>query len=555
MRAVAPQLQPEDEFAASREQFTQMEAFLMSDEAHSKTHSELERELEQQGRELLRRLYQAHLELRAPGEAAVAVRDSEGQVRQPSRRQKRGLETVFGEVRVERLGYGGEGLQSLHPLDADLNLPPELYSHQVRRRAAEEAAEGSFDKVVEALSKTTGAQVGKRQVQELVGRAAQDFDAFYQERQAGALAPSESGSILAISVDGKGVVLRGEDLREATRQRAEASEHKLQKRLSKGEKRHAKRMATVAAVYTIAPQVRRPEEVMRVLAPQPQREEGKRPRPQHKRLWASLEKRPEEVIEQALGEARSRDPTGRKSWVVLVDGHRSQLKTLLRCLRRSGVGAPTIVLDFIHVSEYVWKAGMALHGEVHPKLEGWVSEHLLSILRGRSGYVAGGIRRSATRRGLEGKAREAVDRCANYLLKNAGYLKYDTYLAKGFPSPVPATACHRCGAIIAGACRYPGQRSDGGLEGNEAVDRCANYLLKNAGYLKYDTYLAKGFPIATGVIEGACRYLVKDRMEVTGARWSLAGAEAVQASGDACVRCRPAETSTPIGTFTSGRSR
>ena len=230
----------------------------------------------------------------------------------------------------------------------------------------------------------------------------------------GALAPSESGSILAISVDGKGVVLRGEDLREATRQRAEASEHKLQKRLSKGEKRHAKRMATVAAVYTIAPQVRRPEEVMRVLAPQPQREEGKRPRPQHKRLWASLEKRPEEVIEQALGEARSRDPTGRKSWVVLVDGHRSQLKTLLRCLRRSGVGAPTIVLDFIHVSEYVWKAGMALHGEVHPKLEGWVSEHLLSILRGRSGYVAGGIRRSATRRGLEGKAREAVDRCANY---------------------------------------------------------------------------------------------------------------------------------------------
>ena len=70
------------------------------------------------------------------------------------------------------------------------------------------------------------------------------------------------------------------------------------------------------------------------------------------------------------------------------------------------------------------------------------------------------------------------------------------------------------------------------------MDRCANYLLKNAGYLKYDTYLAKGFPIATGVIEGACRYLVKDRMEVTGARWSLAGAEAVlrlralQASGD-----------------------
>ena len=89
------------------------------------------------------------------------------------------------------------------------------------------------------------------------------------------------------------------------------------------------------------------------------------------------------------------------------------------------------MLDFIHVSEYVWKAGMALHGEVNPKLEGWVGEHLLSILRGRSGYVAGGIRRSATRRGLAGNAREAVDRGANYLLKNAGYLQYDQYLARG----------------------------------------------------------------------------------------------------------------------------
>ncbi|MDF1593140.1 MAG: hypothetical protein P1P89_16620, partial [Desulfobacterales bacterium] len=59
------------------------------------------------------------------------------------------------------------------------------------------------------------------------------------------------------------------------------------------------------------------------------------------------------------------------------------------------------------------------------------------------------------------------------------------------------------------------------------VDACANYLLTYGPYVKYDHYLAKGLPIATGVIEGACRHLVKDRMEVTGARWSLTGAEAV----------------------------
>ena len=88
-----------------REQFTQMEAFLMSDEAHSKTHSELERELEQQGGSCCERLYQAHLELRAPGEAAVAVRDSEGQVRQPSRRQKRGWKRS-----LERFGWSGSAM-------------------------------------------------------------------------------------------------------------------------------------------------------------------------------------------------------------------------------------------------------------------------------------------------------------------------------------------------------------------------------------------------------------------------------------------------------------
>ncbi|MHC5720637.1 MAG: ISKra4 family transposase, partial [Nostoc sp.] len=64
-------------------------------------------------------------------------------------------------------------------------------------------------------------------------------------------------------------------------------------------------------------------------------------------------------------------------------------------------------------------------------------------------------------------------------------------------------------------------------EQRSAVDKCANYLLNNGAFLKYDDYLAAGFPIATGVIEGACRYLIKDRMDITGARWSLEGAEAV----------------------------
>ena len=61
----------------------------------------------------------------------------------------------------------------------------------------------------------------------------------------------------------------------------------------------------------------------------------------------------------------------------------------------------------------------------------------------------------------------------------------------------------------------------------KAADDCVRYLLRHTAYLHYDTYLAAGFPIASGVIEGACRHLVRDRMDVTGARWSLTGADAV----------------------------
>lgn len=76
------------------------------------------------------------------------------------------------------------------------------------------------------------------------------------------------------------------------------------------------------------------------------------------------------------------------------------------------------MLDFLHVAEYVWKAGMALNGEGNPKLDAWLSAHLLGILCGRSGHVAAGIRRSATLRELDPRAREAVDRCADYLLNH-----------------------------------------------------------------------------------------------------------------------------------------
>jgi hypothetical protein len=123
-------------------------------------------------------------------------------------------------------------------------------------------------------------------------------------------------------------------------------------------------------------------------------------------------------------------------------------------------------VDIIHDIEYLWKAARVFHPESGPDLENWVGHRLIEILRGKAGLMAGGMRRSATRRKLTADVRKPVD-------------------------------------------------------------ICAGYLLNHSAYLRYDRYLAQGLPIATGVIEGACRHLVKDRMDVTGARWSLNGAEAV----------------------------
>jgi hypothetical protein len=126
----------------------------------------------------------------------------------------------------------------------------------------------------------------------------------------------------------------------------------------------------------------------------------------------------------------------------------------------------SVIVDFIHVLEYLWKATWYFYPEGDPAAEEWVKHHAHTILAGKATTVAGAIRRQATKTGLE-----------------------------------------------------PAQRA--------GADICATYLTNKAGYLDYPTALTNGWPIATGVIEGACRHLVKDRMDITGARWGLQGAEAI----------------------------
>jgi hypothetical protein len=462
-----------DPFTSSRARFDDIAATLSTTKMLRMTHSAVERRLASEGRDLLRQLYQDHLDLRGPGEAATpAVIGADGIRRTHRRVRARNQLSLFGEVRIGRMGYGQDGVESLHPLDAELNLPDDKYSLGVRRRVAEAAAKESFDEVVADLERDVGTAVPKRQAEDLAVRAAQDFDAFYEARAAQVTA---GGPILVISTDGKGVRMRKEDLRPATRKIAATRRHRLRGRLAPGEKRGQKRMAQVAAVYTIAPFVRRPEDIVRELAPD-HGVAARRPAPEAKRVWASLLAEPNEVIDAAFREALRRDPKQQKRWAVLCDGNETQLMDLCRAELRHAADV-VIILDIIHVGEYLWKAAPAFHSAATPEAEAWVRERLLAVLQGKAVHVAAGIRRSATLRRLSRAERAPVD-------------------------------------------------------------DCAGYLLKYAAFMRYDEYLAAGLPIATGVIEGACRHLVKDRMDLTGASWRLPRAEAVlrlrslRASGD-----------------------
>jgi hypothetical protein len=303
--------------------------------------------------------------------------------------------------------------------------------------------------------------MAQRQAEEVAVHLSQDFDAFYHQPLAAAEEEGDEKEILVITVDGKGIVMRPEGLREGTRQAAEQQAHKQRTRLSPGQKKNRKRMATVVSVYEIDPYLRTPEQI---LDPE-QSPEGKRPRPSRKRTWARVEADRGTVIEQGFEEAMRRDPHQRMHWVVLSDGGEELLRQVDAAAKRHQVEI-TRVQDFVHVLEYLWKAAHALHPEVAEEREGWVMERAKAVLEGRAQEVAAGLRRAATRKQLSQDERKPVDKAADYI--------------------------------------------------ENSQDR-----------LRYDQALEQGLPIATGVIEGACRHLVKDRMDITGARWGLDRAEAI----------------------------
>lgn len=223
-------------------------------------------------------------------------------------------------------------------------------------------------------------------------------------------------------------------------------------------------MAEVVAVYDALPAPRTAADII-ALPDEPGREKAPGPKVSDKWLSASVEKDTRQVIAEAFDQAERRDPARERTWIALVDGNNHQIQRIRAEAEARGIQV-TIVVDFVHVIEYIWGAAWSFFPEGDPGAEAWVGGMMRAVLDGHASRVAGAIRRKAT------------------------YAK------------------------------LPDSKRAG-------ADRAADYLLAKAPYLDYPTALASGWPIATGVIEGACRHLIMDRMDITGARWGLDGAEAV----------------------------
>jgi hypothetical protein len=366
--------------------------------------------------------------------------------------------SIFGEVVIARVSYG-EGPIDIAPLDARLHLPRRQYSYLLQRWLGAFVVDDAHAEAVKKLQAILGLTIPVKASEDLNREQASDVEPFQDSRPLPPAATEEA--ILVVAADCKGVPLVRADLPASAPPPAPARPRGHHRR-GKGEKANKKRMAAVGAVYTIEPFPRTAEDIIEELD---RREAARRrPRPRNKQVRAELLVGQVALFLWLADEVLRRDPERTKPLVFLSDGDPALHEHQEEFLPAGAV----CILDLFHVLEYLWKAAWCFFEEASEKsrAEAWVEAKLRALLEGRVASVIRGLRVLATRRGLRGQARKTVE-------------------------------------------------------------QVTGYLERNRERLKYDEYLAAGYPIGSGVVEGACRHLVKDRLERAGMRWRRQGAQAM----------------------------
>ena len=430
-----------------RAEFESLLALVTGPEAHTATLDQMERHLFRQVLRLGFKLLRLFVLIRVGAESHAPQPGAGGTIVPYHSQKPRAYFSIFGKLTFERAYFYTSGQPGVCPLDSALSLPERCYSDLLMESAELLGVEGAYDKGLRVLARLLGLSLSENALETGVSEHSQAVEGYYAQK--GPFPVEEEGPILVAQADGKGVPM----VRNETAQ--------LKARRGKGDKKTRKKEAIAIAAYTVAPYVRTAQDVVDALfkkvAPP-----GQRPRPCHKQVFASMQGK-EHTIKRLAAWAAQREGQHIRERVALTDGSEPLQRQVLEQLPGF-----SLVLDMIHVDEYLWEAGTAIYGETDSHRDDWVAEQLLDILSSRAETV---IQR------LEVKASKLCP---------------DSQAAK-------------------------------------TLRRVAAYFRRNLSYMDYARYLQHGWPIGTGVIEGTCRHLVKDRMELSGMRWSMSGAEAILA--------------------------
>ncbi|MEU0374406.1 hypothetical protein ABZ070_29970 [Streptomyces sp. NPDC006283] len=276
------------------------------------------------------------------------------------RGRRRMLATVFGKVTVPRIAYRGTRVADLHPADAVLNPPDGMHSHELARLAAIESSRGRFADACERINAVTGAGVGHRQVQELAVDAAARHRRLLRRPRA---APCTDDTPLTLSVDGKGMVIKARSAARGHRQSCRGRQHDEDPAGGRGETRQEADGHSGGCLRRRARAAQAPE---------------RRPGPKAKVKWlcGSVNDTAAEVVATVFDKVEHRDPGHRRCWIVLVDGAHYQIDSIKTEAQQRGADIH-IIVDVIHVLEYLWRAAWCLHssGTGDASAEAWVARH------------------------------------------------------------------------------------------------------------------------------------------------------------------------------------
>lgn len=371
-------------------------------------------------------------------------------------RQRRYV-SIFGEHHFLRYVYAqreGQKIERL-PVDEQLGLPEGEFSYVLQDWLQRFTLKESFEEACSSLETLLGLRIAVRSAEHMNQHLAEQADTFRMSQPPPD--PQQEAELLVYANDCKGVPMR-----RPVEERARRGP-----RRGKGEKANQKQMACVGAAYSVDRYVRTADDILDEVFRE--QRAADRPRPQNKRLWAEMTQVREgetyngktRVFVQQAVDLQARDPARQKTVLCLMDGEKA-----LRAEQHAWLPRAIGVLDIWHVIERLWAVAYCFHPEQSPAAERFVEERLRALLEGKVGYVIGYFRR---------------------LLKHPKL----------------------------------------NAEKRRTIRSAITYFTNNRAYMKYDEYLAAGYPIGSGMAEGACRHVVKDRMELTGMRWALPGAQSM----------------------------